>query len=303
MRRSSSPANLEGLKYTKIEGDLSDLESLRSAVRGMDYVFHLAGTTAAPNREVYFEHNARGAERLARAVAEENPGLTRFVHVSSQAAAGPATSLTPSIETDPEQPVSLYGMSKLEGEKEVLRYKDRMPITIVRPPMVYGPKDKGVFVLIQTVSRSLMPVIQGSGKDGHKYYSAIHVQDLCRGITQAAFVPAGQSPSGDIFYLTGDGVHTYSDILSTIAECLDVRPIRFPVPRFAIKAAAAAATLAGAAVGRSFPLNMDKVNEILPDYWICSSDKAKNILKFAPGFDLHAGMTDAVEWYKRNRWL
>src|SRR3954468_5038897 len=70
MRKSSSAANLEGLKYQRLEGDLGDPASLKRAVQGMNYVFHLAGLTAAPNRAAYLRANAEPTGELARAVAE-----------------------------------------------------------------------------------------------------------------------------------------------------------------------------------------------------------------------------------------
>ena len=303
MRKTSSPANLTGIKFQKVEGDLSSFESLRQAVSGMDYVFHLAGATAAPNRQAYFESNAHGTERLARAVAEANPSVTRFVHVSSLAAAGPAPSLEPRHEAEPEKPVSFYGESKLQGEKEVLKYKDQYPISVIRPPIVYGPKDKGVFSIIQTVSKNIMPILQGSTQDGSKYYSAIHAEDLCRGIVQAALAPKGKIASGEIFYLSSDETVTYRELLQTIAECLEKDPFTFRIPKAAVTAIAATLSAVGTVTRKTYPLNMDKLNELLPDYWICSNEKAKSQLGFSPEFDLRAGMTHAIEWYKRERWI
>src|SRR4051812_17560420 len=71
MRKSSSAANLEGLKYERIEGDIYDLATLRPAVKGMNYVFHLAGLTAARNRDAYLRANATPVGNLAEAVADE----------------------------------------------------------------------------------------------------------------------------------------------------------------------------------------------------------------------------------------
>ena len=221
MRRTSSSAYLDQLNFTRVEGDLSSAEGLQKAVTGMDYVFHLAGATAAPNRNSYFESNALGTARLAQAVAEVNPGLKRFVHISSLAAAGPALDLTPKTEQDEDQPVSFYGLSKLEGEKELLKYRNQFPISIVRPPMVFGPRDKGIFVVIRALAKSnVMPLLPGGRIDGQKFYSSIHVSDLCRGIIQAGFVPAEKIPSGEIFYLASDGVHTYQDLLLEMAKNL-----------------------------------------------------------------------------------
>ncbi|MEO5969287.1 MAG: NAD-dependent epimerase/dehydratase family protein, partial [Bdellovibrionia bacterium] len=193
--------------------------------------------------------------------------------------------------------------SKLRGEKALLNFRDLFPVTIVRPPFVYGPKDKAVFKMVQTVARNFMPVLYGAGSDGHKYYSAIHAKDLCRGIVQAAVASLQKVPSGEIFYLAGDGMHTYHDLMTTIAERLNCDPLRISVPNFAIQAAAAGLTAVGFVARKTFPLNMDKLKELMPDYWICSNQKAKTMLGFAPEFDFSSGIANAITWYKKQRWL
>lgn len=302
MRPSSQPFNLEGLRYRRVEGDLSDTGSLRRAVQGMDVVFHLAGATSAPDRAGYFKHNAEGTRNLAEAIAEANPGLKRLVYVSSLAAGGPAPDLSrPRTEAEPERPVSAYGESKLRGEHEALKFKNTYPVTIIRPPVVYGPKDKGVFVVIQTVARRLMPLIRGATPDGHKHYSLIHSLDLVQGILAAG--RKQEIASGEIFYVSGDGTHTYEEFLGAMASALGRRPWRVPVPRFGVRAAAILASGLGAITGRTYPLNLDKLREILPDYWICSNEKAKRELGFAPRFPLAEGMAHAIDWYKARGWL
>ncbi|MEK6705741.1 MAG: NAD-dependent epimerase/dehydratase family protein [Bdellovibrionota bacterium] len=301
MRRSSSAANLEGMKYTRIDGDLSDFESLKRAVQGTNYVFHLAGLTAARDEEVFFKANAAGTELLARAVSETSGLPSRFVYISSLAAAGPSSSTEPRTEDQVEKPVSAYGRSKLQGERELFKYKDKFPITIVRPPMVYGPKDKGVFVVIRTVNRGLMPILKGSSSpDGHKYYSAVHVDDLCNGIMLAA---TSNDSLGEIFYISGDGIYSYQELLNTMARCLKKRGLRFSVPGGVIKAVAAGFSVIGAVTGGSFPINLDKVNELIPDFWTCSNNKAKELLHFSPKFDLEIGMSQTIEWYKQKKWI
>jgi dihydroflavonol-4-reductase len=304
MRSTSSSANLEGLRFQKLEGDLSNEESLKKALRkvpDLKYVFHLAGATSGPNRNFYFEQNARGTERLARAVSEECSHLTRFVHVSSLAAAGPSGSTRLREESEPDHPVSAYGESKLEGEREVLKYKNQFPITIIRPPMVYGPRDKGVFLIIKTVSRSLMPIMTGSSPDGSKYYSLIHSKDLARGIVQAAL--AKDVPSGEVVYWSGDDVVTYRQLLGTMAEKLGVDPWAFKIPKVAVFAGAIAGSVLGRVSRKTFALNLDKLNEIRPDFWICSNQKAKKALGFTPEFSLSSGMANTIDWYRRQKWL
>lgn len=301
MRKSSNPTNLKGLNYHRIEGDLSDYPTLCEAVKNMDYVFHLAGVISGPNREYYFEHNAKGTLRVARAVAEENDIIKKFVYVSSLAAAGPAATFKPRIETDQEQPVSSYGESKLLGEQELIKFKDRFPISIIRPPLVYGPRDKGVFTLIKTVSRKLIPIVPGNTEDGNKFYSTVHGDDLVQGIIQAAL--NSDSTSGEVFYIAGDEIHSYTELLRTMAKFMNLKPIEFKVPLIALSASAHALTLVGKISGKTFPLNVDKLNEIRPDYWICSNEKAKRVLGFRPKYDLHQGMEQTIRWYKKEGWL
>lgn len=287
-------ANLAGLAYRRVEADISDPrdeERLRRALREADYVFHLTGD----------------ADRLARLAADERPGLSRFVHVSSLAAAGPSRASEPRLESMADQPVSAYGASKLAGERAVLRYKTAFPVSIVRPPAIYGPRDKSVFLFVQAVARNFMPLLRGAGKDGHKYYSLIHVRDLCRGIIQSALAPVGKVPSGEVFFLAGDGVHSYQDIMETIAEALGRDPLKIRLPRFAL--AAAAAALSGAAritpriTRRRFPPGLDRLGELVPDYWVCSNRKARELLGFQPEFDLPSGMSHAIDWYRRHKWI
>jgi dihydroflavonol-4-reductase len=303
MRRTSSSANLESLKYERIDGDLSDSDSLRRAIRDVNYVFHLAGAITARDRNDFLIHNAEGTRRLAEAVAEVRPGLSRFVYVSSLAAGGPVGSLQPRVESENDQPVSAYGESKLQGERELLQFRHVYPISIVRPPMVYGPKDKATFIFVQTVSRNIVPIFRGTQGNGQKYYSVIHVKDLVRGIVQAGVAPLAKVPSGEVFYLAGDGIVTYENLMMVIAEHLNRAPLKIRVPNFALTCAAVGLTAFGKITNRKFPLNLDKLNEILPDYWICSSQKAKGMLGFAPEFDFSNGMANAIDWYKRQKWI
>jgi nucleoside-diphosphate-sugar epimerase len=241
---------------------------------------------------------------MVEAVAASAPGLKRFIYVSSMAAAGPAPSLDqPRTESDVASPVSQYGESKLQGELEVLRFKDRFPVSIVRPPLVYGPRDKDIFSVIQVVSRRIMPMIRGSTRDGSKYYSLIHVRDLCRGIVLAAEATPERVPSGEVFYLTDGGIYTYRELLLAMARSLNVRAIQVSVPQMVVKALAQALSAASQVTGKPTALNRDKLKELLPDYWVCSTQKAKDMLGFQPQLNLSSGMADAIRWYKKQKWL
>jgi nucleoside-diphosphate-sugar epimerase len=114
---------------------------------------------------------------------------------------------------------------------------------------------------------------------------------------------ASNVPSGEVFFLAGDGVLTYHDLVTTIAERLNCDPLKIVVPNFAIRLAATGLSAFGFLARKSVSLNLDKMRDFLPDYWICSNQKAKNHLGFLPEFDLSGGIANAITWYKKNKWL
>ena len=114
----------------------------------------------------------------------------RLVHVSSLAAIGPATAGAPLAEDAEPHPLTHYGKSKLEAERVV---RELAPdAVIVRPPVVYGPRDTDVFQLLKSISKGLVLEIAG----GERWFSAIYVKDLVEGLLAAAGAPP--PPGGPI---------------------------------------------------------------------------------------------------------
>ena len=147
-------SNLQWLEKSSVEfitGEITDKTSLVHAVTEKDYIFHLASLTKAISPVDYYRVNTEGAKNLLQACAMHNPALKRFVLVSSQAAAGPSPSEKAIDETFPPHPITDYGKSKWEAEKIAREYMEKIPITIIRPPAVYGPRDRDVYVQFKMV--------------------------------------------------------------------------------------------------------------------------------------------------------
>jgi len=301
LRKSSSDAGLKGLKYERVEGDILDPASLERAVEGCDYVLHLAGLVAAKNREDYFRFNAEGTENLARAALARAPNLKRFVLVSSLAAGGPGKGPDPRRESDRDEPVSAYGESKLDAETRLNAYRDRLPVVSVRPPIVYGPRDRGtgLYLILRTLAQGWSVSVGTEGGE-EREFSMIHVADLARAIVQAAESP--NVKSGDVFYVASDEIVPWSKLVDEISHHLGRKPRRITVPLGILGSIARFLTFVSKATGRGFMLNDDKMNEIRPSRWTCAVDQARDTFGFRPEFYLTNGIKDTIDWYQRNGW-
>lgn len=302
MRGTSSSKNLEGLKYERLTGDLFNSASLVAACSNAEVIFHLAGLITAPNRKEYFRYNAEGTRNLALAAIESGTPK-KLIHVSSLAASGPSCSLNPKLETDPDAPVSSYGESKLRAELYLDELKDKLPFISFRPPMVYGPHDQAVFFIIKTVARQWMPLLPSKTATGHKYYSSIHVDDLVQALTKSLEAPSSIFEKGERFFISDGQIYTYERILSMMAKELNVKPITFKIPEVAVRLLAQVGSVATDYLNLNTPLNRDKLNELIPDYWICSTEKAKELLKYSPKYNMETGLAHTIAWYKLNGWL
>jgi dihydroflavonol-4-reductase len=300
LRKSSPGANLGSAKVTPVLGDLRDPASLESAVRGVDFIFHVAGVVAARSRADFFAANAEGTRHLLQAVRKSGARPKRFIYVSSLAAAGPSRPDRPNVESDHCHPVSDYGLSKLAGEQAVAEYQAHFPVCTIRPPAVYGPRDKGILTFFQFVNKGVLPLLGLENPDPHRY-SFVHVDDLVQGIVKAALAPTLRS--GEILYVSGEGEYSWEGAMRLIGFGLGkkARPVRLPISL--LRAAAAVCSGVGKVTGKVLPFSLDKVKEIEAPAWTCNNSRAKERLGFEPYWSLDRGFAHTAAWYRENGWL
>ncbi len=137
--------------------DLGPSAEWAQALEGIDCVVHLAARVHLPagsDPSPYFTENFEGTVKIARDA--EAAGVKRFVYLSSAKVLGEESGATPLTETSPTRPGDAYAASKLEAEKALAALGREMKITILRPPLVYGPAVRANFLALMTaVARGL----------------------------------------------------------------------------------------------------------------------------------------------------
>jgi nucleoside-diphosphate-sugar epimerase len=295
-RPGSDLSRLAGLEVTPVSGDLTDSASLGEAVAGADWVFHLAGALKGFTREDLMRVNRDGTRNLVAACLAHDPGLARFILVSSLAAAGPSPGGgEPLAEDALPCPLTWYGESKLEAERAVLD-APALPSVILRPPVVFGPGDKDVYGYFRLASRGLLP-IPGHGA---RHYSLVFAPDLADGILRAA---TSAVPSGEVFNLTGPEVVTWLDLGQGIARALGRTGRVLHLPEALVRASGRVADLAARAGGSPQIFSSQKVKEMLAPAWVASPLKAARDLGWTAPTPLDAALDLTVAWYRDHGWL
>jgi nucleoside-diphosphate-sugar epimerase len=289
VREISSLKWIDSLDLKFIKGDCTDKESILNAMHDFDYIFHLAGLTKSCSDDAFFFINAKGTENLITAVAERNLRLKRFVYLSSLAAVGPSKNGTPVDEHIQPSPVSNYGRSKLEGEKAILKYKDTIPITILRPAAVYGPRDRDFLVLFKMIKKGISPHC------GKAYYSFLYVDDLVQGIILCA---ENKEAEGKAFFLAENAFYSNEEVVKVISSVLNAKALRFRVPKFVIPFCSFIGEKTNTGI-----INKDKMKEFIHSHWTCNAQKAQDEIGFFPKVVINKGMKWTADWYRIHRWL
>ncbi|MGD0360623.1 MAG: NAD-dependent epimerase/dehydratase family protein [Bryobacteraceae bacterium] len=295
VRRSSAAGNLPR-DVELVQGDLQSGAGLSEALRGVDTVFHLAGVTKARTAADYDRGNATATTNLLRA-ASECGHIERLVHVSSLAAAGPSAADRALTEQDEAHPISLYGRSKLAGEHAVRQSALASRTVIVRPPVVYGPRDRDVFEMLRTVSRGWMARVGAAPRR----FSHIYVGDLVDGLIAAA--DPARAGGGEVFYLAYDAPASWEEFGGVAARLMGRDLHTVTVPRTAAYVLGLGAEWGARFTGKPGIVSRDKVREACCAGWVCDPGRARRELGFCASTGLEEGLRLTLGWYKEAGWL
>lgn len=276
-----------------VRGDLVDADGYRDHLKGCDVVVHGAAVTRARSLAEFRRVNVAGTEAIVDAARASCPDAM-FVHVSSQAAAGPARAGVPVREADPPAPVSWYGRSKLESEQAVAG-SHHGPWCVVRPSVVYGAGDSGLLTMFALVGRGVAPIVGG----GRRRVQLLAVEDLARVLFVAAQRPDLHGRRG---FAAGDTV-SMGELVREIAALRSPRARTIAVPDAAIRLLGRMTSLRDRVTGSVSALNRDKVSEMLQADWLCDAEPFLRDLQITPAVYWRDGIRRVCRWYADARWL
>lgn len=288
---------LKWLQGKSVEFIKYDLYSSDIVLPHVDYVYHLAGLTKAKKNKDFYKVNYEGTVKLINAIKKQKKPMKGFFLLSTLAVNGDMNAGKIAVE-DPISPESHYAKSKWMAEQEVLKYKDSMNIVIIRPTVVYGPRDKELFSYFKLVKKSrLAPIFNKNGT-----YSFLYITDLINMLL--LLIEKSQSlESGQIFLMSDGRGYKWRDIIDNISFLMSIKVRQIVIPQFVAYLIAIIITLLNYLKREPFILTIDKLKEIFKKCWFCDIKEVRKILNFDPEYDLNRGLQLTFEWYKTNGWL
>lgn len=297
VRKTSNLQWLEGKKVNLVYGDVrdSDNKELEEVLKNVDYVYHIAGAIMGLKKEDYFKVNEDGVRNLLEFMVKSGAKPKRYLHLSSLAAVGPGEGDEQVNEEKEPAPVSWYGESKFAGEKVAKEYEKHFPVTIVRPPPVYGPRDYGMLQVFQAIKKGLRPQIGKPTKTNFVY-----VQDLVKGIVLAAESPKG---IGEIFHIGDNENITDGEFMERVASTIGKKLFKLTIPLFIVYIAAFFSEMKMKITKKPDIFNLQKMDELKQTNFMFDINKAKKVLDYKPEYNVEKGGEITYKWYDEKGWL
>jgi len=297
VRRTSDRSFLRAIEVEEALGDVTQPDTLPAAVEGVEAIVHAAGLVKARSAAEFEAVNAGGTANLLAALGPAHP-LRRFVLISSINAHGPSADGRPRPPEAPPAPVSAYGRSKLGAEELVRSWAgDSRPATIIRPPVIYGPRDRQTLIFFQLARWRLAPLLG----DGTNTISCVYVEDAARAAVLAA--TAGEDAPSATYALDDGAVYTWRELLAAVERVMGRKALRIHSPPWAFAAAALLTELYGRLRRQAVIFTRDKVVEMRQRYWVCSHEEISRDLGWQPQVGLSEGAALTAAWYRQHGWL
>jgi len=293
--RAGAPSPNAHKEVYQFDGSIENSDDIAAALDGVDVIYHLAGDVSPRTYEIARAVNVQGTLNLAQAAISQ-PTPPVLVFVSSLAAAGPSE--TPKKEVDACSPVSMYGRSKLEAELELQKLAGQLPISIIRPPCVFGPRDNNLISLFKTVQSGWDFVISRTSR-----YSWVYVEDVVAGMIQAGengrrLRGAADSQQQGIYFVADPQHLTFPQVADMIAETIRQKRLwHVRLPSSIGWMLAVGGESMARITGKKVFLNLDKMREATAGSFVCNTTRAENELSFKPVLPLADRIAETHDYY------
>ena len=296
VRHPDRGRELQNLGAELAVGDLRDRDSLRRAVAGVYGVYHIAALYRETRfgEPVFHDVNAEGTRRLF----EESiaGGVRRIVHCSTGGVLGDIKN-PPGNEDSPYAPSDMYQRSKVEAEKIALSYfsSGRIGGVVVRPGMVYGPRDIRFLKMFQLIARRRFFFV---GR-GVQWVHFVDVRDLAQGFWLAM---EHEERNGAVYTISGAQAMPFCNMVNLIADALGVARPRFHIPLRPMQLLAGLCEAVCVPVGIRPPLFRRRVDFFCHNRYF-DIGKARRELGYQPQRSAKEEVADIVAWYREHEYL
>jgi nucleoside-diphosphate-sugar epimerase len=279
-----------------VVGDITDVNALQDALKGITTVYHLAGrlfTPGVPWAEYYTTHVEGTCTLLS--CCEDEPGLKRFVHCSTTGVLG-VTGDQRADENTPFRPTNAYEQTKAEAEVLVSSAQSSgFPAVIVRPGLVYGPGDLHLLGFFRSIQRRLFRPIGRHPVWLHPVY----IDDMTEALIRCGRLPQA---SWECFHIAGRHPVTIAQLADAIGHTIGARPTRGWIPLAAALPLATAGDFLPARLRHLAPLTRSRL-DFLTHSRVYDVTKAERILGFSASISLTTGLARTVSWYAHQGYL
>ncbi|MBD3252188.1 NAD-dependent epimerase/dehydratase family protein [Candidatus Pacearchaeota archaeon] len=277
-------------------GDLLDSKSLEEATKDVNKVFHLAAISRPMDipKKLYYETNVAGTRNLLESCKKNN--VKKFIYVSSMSGFGFSRNGEIINEKSPKFPVTDYGDSKKQGERLVHSFCKRESINfvIIRPPMVFGPRDYQFLKLFKAINTGFFPLLnKGSAK-----FEFCYVKNLIKGI----ILGDEYGRNSEDYNITDGYTYTIREVVYEISKALNINLVPIIIPVSYAKSIAFMFEIPYKIIGRKPPFGVGTAS------WMSNNNirdisKAKKEINYKREIPLKKSISETVKWYKSRRFL
>ena len=296
IRKSS---NLRWIQSSKVQlhyVDLADPDFKIPTLPSIDFVFHCAGLTKAKNREKYFDINSRVCTTLYEQCVAYKDSIKGIVHLSSLAAAGPGKDGQLVDEATALNPITFYGQSKKAGEEVALKYSASLPIKVIRPPVVYGPREENLYTFFKLVKKGWGLQIGRSPKK----LSLIYVADLVQAMVSVCDPHSSQKK---IYFVTDGETYSWHEVAKAAADKMNVSMKALKIPEIILTPIAIFFEALAMFSTKPALFDRQRMIDIRQSCWTASPENFFRDFNFVPQFNLTTGLAHTLDWYVKQKWL